>query len=216
MPAREDSASVRQRILDIALSMMAQRGVNGTSMRDLAGAVGLNVASLYHYFPSKRDLLLAVLGEQGRPDRLGERTPGLQIGDFGGLGTEDAPAPSGATTLVDLLDEMLSSMLDVQDFVRLMLGEVMRGEDIARSVGSELYATTQLSLQRWLERHPELVDEERAPGAARALRAFMVGLFFEHVAGVLDDDGDTRKAFHERAEEMVTTLSLRAPTSGGA
>ena len=34
-------------------------------MRDLAGAAGLNVASLYHYFPSKRDLLEAVLVEQG-------------------------------------------------------------------------------------------------------------------------------------------------------
>ena len=44
---------------------MAQRGVDGTSMRDLASAAGLNVASLYHYFPSKRDLLESVLIEQG-------------------------------------------------------------------------------------------------------------------------------------------------------
>ena len=34
-------------------------------MRDLASAAGLNVASLYHYFPSKRDLLESVLVEQG-------------------------------------------------------------------------------------------------------------------------------------------------------
>ena len=34
-------------------------------MRDLASAAGLNVASLYHYFPSKRDLLESVLIEQG-------------------------------------------------------------------------------------------------------------------------------------------------------
>ena len=44
---------------------MSQQGVDGTSMRDLATATGLNVASLYHYFPSKRDLLVAVLEEQG-------------------------------------------------------------------------------------------------------------------------------------------------------
>ncbi|HLH27545.1 MAG TPA: helix-turn-helix domain-containing protein, partial [Acidimicrobiales bacterium] len=41
----------RQHILAVALSLMSQSGVDGTSMRDLAAAAGLNVASLYHYFP---------------------------------------------------------------------------------------------------------------------------------------------------------------------
>ena len=63
-PPGEGSAT-RSRILQIALTLMAQRGVDGTSMRDLASAAGLNVASLYHYFPSKRDLLEAVLVEHG-------------------------------------------------------------------------------------------------------------------------------------------------------
>jgi AcrR family transcriptional regulator len=58
-------SSTRSRILQISLSLMSQRGVDGTSMRDLAAAAGLNVASLYHYFPSKRDLLEAVLVEHG-------------------------------------------------------------------------------------------------------------------------------------------------------
>ena len=60
-----DGSPTRSRILQIALTLMSQRGVDGTSMRDLAGAAGLNVASLYHYFPSKRDLLEAVLVEHG-------------------------------------------------------------------------------------------------------------------------------------------------------
>ena len=60
-----EGSTTRRRILEIALTLMAQRGVDGTSMRDLASAAGLNVASLYHYFPSKRDLLESVLIEQG-------------------------------------------------------------------------------------------------------------------------------------------------------
>ena len=55
----------REHILSTALSLMSQHGVTGTSMRSLAGATGLNVATLYHYFPSKRDLLVAVLEERG-------------------------------------------------------------------------------------------------------------------------------------------------------
>src|SRR5580692_7266330 len=63
--ATGEGSATRRRILQIALTLMAQRGVDGTSMRDLASAAGLNVASLYHYFPSKRDLLESVLVEQG-------------------------------------------------------------------------------------------------------------------------------------------------------
>ena len=51
----------RARILDAALSLMSEHGVAGTSMRMLAGECGLNVATLYHHFPSKADLLRAVL-----------------------------------------------------------------------------------------------------------------------------------------------------------
>src|SRR6185437_12885349 len=50
-------ADQRDRILDATLSLMARAGAHGTSMRAVASACGLNVATLYHYFPSKRDLL---------------------------------------------------------------------------------------------------------------------------------------------------------------
>ena len=82
-----EGSATRRRILKIALTLMSQRGVDGTSMRDLASAVDLNVASLYHYFPSKRDLLEAVLVEQGV---LPLRAP---LVDLGGAGTSAGPAP---------------------------------------------------------------------------------------------------------------------------
>ena len=47
----------RGRILDAALALMSESGSAGASMRQLAAACGLNVATLYHYFPSKADLL---------------------------------------------------------------------------------------------------------------------------------------------------------------
>ena len=99
---------------------MAQRGVDGTSMRDLAAAAGLNVASLYHYFPSKRDLLEAVLVEQGFLPVQAPRS------EFNGAG----PA---VTNLAGLLADILVSMFDVEDFVRLMVGESIRGESTARA-----------------------------------------------------------------------------------
>ena len=72
---RPDGSSQRQHILRTALSLMATKGVDGTSMRNLASATGLNVASLYHYFPSKRELLVAVLEDRGFVDDLARGRP---------------------------------------------------------------------------------------------------------------------------------------------
>jgi AcrR family transcriptional regulator len=171
---------------------MAQQGVDGTSMRNLAAATGLNVASLYHYFPSKRELLVAVLEEQGFVD-------GVAAG---------APVPMDPSSpLGDLLYDVLCSMLEVEDFVRLMMGEVMRGDDTAFAVGGDLFAATHTSLERWLEEHrPSLCPPEGASAMARMLVSLLVGVFFEHVAGVLDGAEDAKAAFRSRADEAAALL----------
>ncbi len=46
-------------------------------MRQLATACGLNVATIYHYFPSKADLLRSVMAERRYGERLGTEGPGL-------------------------------------------------------------------------------------------------------------------------------------------
>src|ERR1700734_298578 len=93
-----EGSATRRRILQIALTLMSQRGVDGTSMRDLASAAGLNVASLYHYFPSKRDLLESVLAEQGfMPDRAAEPEVSIEL--------------VGGSTLAQLVADIIISMI---------------------------------------------------------------------------------------------------------
>ena len=41
--------------MELALELMAERGARGMSMRDLAAAAGMNVASLYHHFPEGKE-----------------------------------------------------------------------------------------------------------------------------------------------------------------
>jgi AcrR family transcriptional regulator len=50
-------------ILRAAAVLIAERGYHGASMRDLARAVGLQMASLYHHFGSKQELLVAIMRE---------------------------------------------------------------------------------------------------------------------------------------------------------
>jgi AcrR family transcriptional regulator len=187
-PARAGS-SQRQHILDTALSLMSANGVDGTSMRDLASAAGLNVATIYHYFSSKRDLLVAVLEERGF-------VADLQAGQI---------VYESNSGLFELLAEIFDSFLQVEDFIRLMLGEVMRGEETAGAVGNELWASTRTSLEAWLEVHePELCQRIGAAVATRIVLAVMVGVFFEYVSGVLV--GDPADAFRLRAQELATVL----------
>ncbi len=50
-------------ILDAALTAFAELGFSGASMRTIAGRAGTSLSNLYNYFPSKDDLLVAVLRE---------------------------------------------------------------------------------------------------------------------------------------------------------
>jgi AcrR family transcriptional regulator len=192
-----DAPTTRARILEIALSLMSQRGVDGTSMRDLASAAGLNVASLYHYFPSKRDLLEAVLVEQGY---LPITAP---------PGEDGAPAPD--LTLAEMLADYMGSMFDVEDFVRLMVGEAMRGEKTARSVGIDLFSSFQSSIEEWVtENRPDLVERNGAGAVARMLSAMIVGVFIGYAAGVMPAEGDDPTALAEQWADMAAHI-LRPP-----
>jgi AcrR family transcriptional regulator len=201
--ARPAGRGQRQHILDTALTLMAQRGVDGTSMRDLAAAAGLNVASLYHYFPSKRDLLVAVLEERGLLGGLTDAGPEADDGDR-----------NAEEVLGNLLNGMLGSMLEIEEFIRLMLGEVLRGDETALTVGTELMEGTLASLEQWLlEREPALSGAAGAPAVARLLRAWLIGIFFEYVAGVMTEtEGDaTADVFRRRANEAARVLHSAAP-----
>lgn len=52
--------SRREALLDTAAAMFATKGYDGTSIRDIAGAVGMLPGSMYYHFRSKEELLLAV------------------------------------------------------------------------------------------------------------------------------------------------------------
>jgi AcrR family transcriptional regulator len=53
-------------IVDAAIAFFAQHGYRGASITAIADAVDLTVPGLLHHFPSKEDLLVAVLEERDR------------------------------------------------------------------------------------------------------------------------------------------------------
>ena len=60
-PKNADGQRTRQAILDAALDLFAEKGFFGTSLRDVASAVGVRESALYNYFAGKQALFEALL-----------------------------------------------------------------------------------------------------------------------------------------------------------
>ena len=62
-----DPESTRERILDVAEALFAERGLTGTAVRDIARRAGLTAPSLYNHFDGKQALYEAVLARGVEP-----------------------------------------------------------------------------------------------------------------------------------------------------
>jgi AcrR family transcriptional regulator len=162
----------RTRILDTALRLMSERGSAGTSMRVLATACGLNVATIYHYFPSKADLLRAVIEAQRYGERLAAEEPAID------------PALPAPDRLVALVEWVWHQTQTEHTVLRLLLGEGVRGDATARQSVQELVAALDTGIAAWLARgFPELADRGIAPEVAgRLVRRQLLALEAEHLA----------------------------------
>ncbi|EEX08634.1 transcriptional regulator, TetR family domain protein [Ruegeria lacuscaerulensis ITI-1157] len=61
MPKIVDREEMRERILDAAMACFLERGYHAATMQDVAGQAGLAKGTLYLYFQSKEEMLLALL-----------------------------------------------------------------------------------------------------------------------------------------------------------
>jgi AcrR family transcriptional regulator len=64
MPAKnlrqQQAAAQRDHLVDTALTLFAEHGYDATSIKQIATAAGVAVGLLYHYFPSKSEVLRAI------------------------------------------------------------------------------------------------------------------------------------------------------------
>jgi AcrR family transcriptional regulator len=60
-------------VLGAAEELLARKGYEATSMAEIAAAAGVGVGTLYHHFPDKRALLLALIDDWGDRELEGQR-----------------------------------------------------------------------------------------------------------------------------------------------
>ena len=69
----------RERILQTALALFAERGYAGTSMSDIAGALGLSKAALYRHYESKQAILGSIVARMEAQDREQAQQSGVPV-----------------------------------------------------------------------------------------------------------------------------------------
>jgi AcrR family transcriptional regulator len=168
---------------------MSERGSAATSMRTLATACGLNVATIYHYFPSKADLLRALIEEQRYGERFAGQDPPID--------PELPPGERFATLLTWVWGETEAEHI----VLRLILGEGVRGDATAQLAAHDLVQVLDAGLARWMEEgFPELAARGITPAlAGRLVRRQLLSLVAEHLA-VGKADGATA------ARELASVL----------
>ena len=62
-PPATDSAETRERLLRVAQLAFARVGYAATTNRDMAAMADITTAAIYHYFPSKAELYMAVFDQ---------------------------------------------------------------------------------------------------------------------------------------------------------
>ncbi len=152
---------------------MAAGGVHAMSMRSLAGELGVNVATLYHYFPSKADLLQEVIAHQSY-EQLVDQVPDIDL---------TLPANERLAALVVWIWDKMATQ---DDMWRLLLGESLRGEIAALGSAADLIELFEGALRRWVT--SILPDHDGDIVLfARVLRGMVFGFYIEMLPLAYED-----------------------------
>lgn len=100
----------RREILDRAIEVFAEHGYHGTSLRQIAGALGVSHGALLHYFDSREQLLVAVYerAEQVRVETNGETPEASAVESLVRASAENVQVPG----LVQLYTMLVATSLE--------------------------------------------------------------------------------------------------------
>jgi TetR/AcrR family transcriptional regulator, biofilm operon repressor len=193
-----DIRNTRQAILDAALDQFATVGFAATSMRGLAGAVGVRESTLYYHFPSKEAILKDFVSES-----VGSR---LEL--LAGIDYDEALRGSVRELLGRLAHQCLAGLSSPRErkIVRIKILEAHRLK------GPGLRALLQSLLNGLADLFTELIRRKKIRALDPRLLAqeFMGPLQAVAILSILLDEPykpETRKAIDEHLDFFVEAVT---------
>jgi len=195
-------------ILRAAERLFAERGYARTSMKRLAGSVGVTDAALYNHFRSKREILEALYEERGIYQAIDvlERLSGGRPVERQLMLTALASADLWAQNA---------------DFLRIVISEVLAGDATARAVHGRIVERWHAGMRRLLSLYAAqgVIDPALVERAADALVRLMFGTMIERLLAEPAGSGSlpfSEPAFRqELTEEVVRFSRVLVSVAGG-
>jgi AcrR family transcriptional regulator len=126
-----------EQVLDAAAAVFAREGYDGASIDDIADELGATKGRVYHYYRSKADLLLGVLGA-GAQKLIDVVRP---VAEDRSLAVEDRLLVMARAHAMMMMTEHSYQVVSLQNFDRLFSAGVRQGEWAAiRGLRSEYEA----------------------------------------------------------------------------
>lgn len=145
----------RQRILQAAAEIMAEKGYSGTTTKSIADAAGVNEVTLFRHFGSKRNLLSELINQHSALPGLTSLIESQLTGDY----RED---------LIHLATVFFRAITERKEALRLMLceaRELPEVRDVVVQIPDQLrglltrYFQNRMEADEIKEMHPELMAQ---------------------------------------------------------
>jgi AcrR family transcriptional regulator len=187
-PAETSTDETRQRILEAAAMVFAEKGYARATTRALAAAAGVNEVTLFRHFGNKQNLFAAIIDEYAA----------------GALTTNIAAQLTGdyAHDLHLMGSQILEMLFQRRDSVRLMLCEAAHFPEV-----QQVMARNPRQLRQGLARY---LEGQMARGQVRPLHAEAAaqafwGMFFAYAIslGLLDEPLSPKLSTEELTDQFV-------------
>jgi AcrR family transcriptional regulator len=180
------SSETYDKILQVARRLFVQQGYTATSMRQVAEEAGIGKATIYHHFPDKQAIALALLGKTGL-----HREETLQL-----VREKSDPRERIQVAMTANFDSLLES-LDIMQIVRR---EVPGGRDQMQAGFVEFFRDSMALLTDAIQRGAQdgIFRPVDPAEAARILMTMIIGTFALTYLG-----GGKPKLSQEDAERLL-------------
>lgn len=168
-----EKGSNKERILAVAEQLFSEKGVNNTSLADVAKRAGISKGTLYYHFSSKNDLVFAITESQ-------MKILTKELFELVDNTTSNASFP-------EAINLVLTTLIDAQDRGRLhhyLIHEALTGNEVLRQQFLDKYEEwRQLLIAKMAQREPKSIDH---PYLADTIIAVIDGFILQSLLGKKD------------------------------